>query len=67
MAIDDQTKVVKLIGNQNQNIEEILLGLNCHCGCRPEFKKIISLLMGKIYKLREERNWLKQALDAASK
>lgn len=61
-AVDDQLKVVKLIGNQNQNIEEILDGLRCHCGCRAEFKKILTLLMGKIYKLREERNELRQHL-----
>ncbi len=58
--LEDQTKVVKLIGNQNQNIEEILGGLKCHCGCRAEFKKILVLLMNKIYKLREERNELRK-------
>jgi hypothetical protein len=59
-GLEDQMKVVKLIGNQSQNIEEILSGLKCHCGCRAEFKKILVLLMGKIYKLREERNKLRQ-------
>lgn len=58
-GIDDQTKVVKLIGNQSDNIEQILSGLKCRCGCRAEFKKILVLLMGKIYKLRDERNELR--------
>lgn len=61
-TVEDQLKVVKLIGNQNQNIEEILTGLSCHCGCRPEMKKILTLLMDKIYRLREERNQLRQEL-----
>lgn len=41
-----------------------MAGLNCHCGCRAEFKKILVLLMGKIYKLREERNDLRSQLKA---
>lgn len=49
---DEQFKVVKLIGDQQKNISEILEGLNCQCGCRAEFKKILDLLMGKIYRLR---------------
>lgn len=64
---EDQMRVVKLIGNQNDNIEEILSGLKCHCGCRAEFKKILALLMGKIYKLREERNELRQLIKQGEK
>jgi hypothetical protein len=66
-GMEDQMKVVKLIGNQNDNIEEIISGLKCHCGCRAEFKKILVLLMGKIYKLREERNELRQLVKQGEK
>ena len=37
-------------------------GFGCVCGCRVEFKNVVVLLMDKIYKLREERNLLREEM-----
>jgi hypothetical protein len=52
--------VVKLIGDPEKNISELVEGLGCICGCKNEFKSVANLLMEKIYKLRKERNRLRE-------
>ena len=55
--------MIKLIGDKENNIEEIIAEVNCVCGSKREIKGILSLLMGKIYRLRDERNALKIKLE----
>jgi hypothetical protein len=62
--VREQCKVVKLIGDKQQNIEEIMGGIACVCGCKAEFKNILNLLMSKIYRLREERNFYRLQAEA---
>ena len=59
MVEKSNPKLLKLIGNKEQNIQEIVKGFGCVCGCKMEFKNVVVLLMDKIYKLREERNSLR--------
>jgi len=40
-----------------------MTGINCVCGSKADFKNILNLLMGKIYRLREERNFYKKQLE----
>lgn len=61
---EEQCKVVKLIGDKQQNIEEIMGGIACVCGCKGEFRNILNLLMSKIYRLREERNFYREQAAA---
>ena len=52
----DSCKVVRLIGDKNGNVQQILGDIGCRCGAKIEFKNVLELMMNKIYKLREERN-----------
>ena len=52
-------KLLKIVGNKERHVEKLIEGLECDCGGQGEFKKIVVLLMDKIYKLREERNELR--------
>jgi ferredoxin-fold anticodon binding domain-containing protein len=51
-SVNGRCKVIKMIGDKENNVEEIVEGIGCKCGCKTEIRNVVGLLMGKIYRLR---------------
>lgn len=50
-----ESKVIKFTGNMKENINGLVMGLECNCGAKKDFIKIICTFGDKITRLREER------------
>ena len=53
--VREPKRVIKFIGDMEENIENILQEINCKCGC-TEFREILVIFGDKIEKLRNERD-----------
>lgn len=48
-----------MIGDKERNLEQIARAIECGDNCKQEFMKVVGIMMDKIYKLREEKNFYK--------
>ena len=45
---EHKPRVIKFVGNMEENIKELLHGINCHCGNKKEFYNILVVFANKI-------------------
>ena len=53
--VREPKRIIKFIGDMEENIDNILEEISCTCGC-TEFREILMIFAEKIERLRNERD-----------